>query len=135
MYGLSLNEHYYLGPKLPFHPAWMKNGSIMDVVVFKQSHWWGCFLITFNLPISYLYMFCICFKHTTSMHKNYKLMRKKIHKFSIIKSWDAKFMVYKMNFYFSFIQIYDIMNTSFHLFFKNHGHLKINANIFFLYHW
>jgi hypothetical protein len=44
------------------------------------------------------------------MLKNSKFMSKKIPKISIIKSWDAKFMVYKMNFYFSFIQIYDIMN-------------------------
>jgi len=57
------------------------------------------------------------FKHMTSMHKNYKFMRSTIHKISIIKSWDAKFMVYKMNFYFSFIQTYDIMNTNFHLLF------------------
>jgi hypothetical protein len=33
-----------------------------------------------------------------------------------------------MNFDFSFIQIYDMMNTSFYILFLNHGHLKINAN-------
>ncbi len=135
-YRLSNSEHYSLGPKLPFHPTWDEEWIHCGCGgLFKQSHWWRCFLITFNLPLSYWYMFWMCFKHMTSMHKNYKLMRKKIYKISMTKSWDAKFMVYKMNFYFNFIQIYDIMNTSFHLLFKNHGHLKINANIFFLYHW
>ncbi len=128
MYGLSFIEHYSFGPILLFHPPWDEEwihcgcGGIL-----RQSDWWGCSFITF-IPLSYLYMFCMCFKHMTSMHKNYKFMRKKIHKISIITSWDAKLMVYKINFYFSFIQIYDIMNTSFHLFLKNHGHFKINAN-------
>jgi hypothetical protein len=68
------------------------------------------------------------------MHKNYKRMRKKIHKIFIIKSWDAKFMVYKMNFYFSFIQIYDIMIKNF-IFFLKSWTFKNQCQSFFLYHW
>jgi hypothetical protein len=98
-----------LVPYFHFIHHGMKNGSIVDLVVSSSNHIGedvlSSYLIFF---LSYLYMFCMCFKHTTS-----------IHKISIIKSWDAKFMVYKMNFYFSFIQIYDIMNTSFIFFFKS----------------
>jgi hypothetical protein len=49
---------------------------------------------------SYLYVFQTCFKHTTSMCKNYEYMKKNSHD-SIIKLLDAKFVItYQKEFVF-----------------------------------
>jgi hypothetical protein len=49
-----------------------------------------------EIVLSYLYMFHMCFKYITFVCRNYELMKNEFYMIFITKSWEAKFVMYRL---------------------------------------